>query len=482
MAHRPASKTHFPNMKKFLATLPFFLILLLVNCKDDDAAEPNEPVPGLPAGTSKIEASPQRNGDAAAGYEYLVTGNYVSSGVPFGIYQNVFGTNSPDDLGRTGDNAGIDFNYTVVAHANGTKVVAPNCLTCHAEKLNGELIVGLGNNTADYTTNSGEAFAFLDPFVKLTYGENSDEWDAYFPASRSAQAIGPFIITETVGPNPADKIFAALSAHRDPTDLTWLDEPSQPIPTEVVPTDVPAWWLMKKKNALYYNALGVGDFGRLSSASDLLTMLDSAEARRVDAHFDDVMAYLHSIEAPAYPYPIDQTLADEGELLFSEKCAQCHGTYGAEENFPNLLVELATIRTDPALANLYPAQPQYHEWYNGSWFAEGENSAELRPTGGYIAPPLDGIWATAPYLHNGSVPTLEEVLNSQGRPDFWRRSFDNSDFDQEKIGWNYERLDSKADKNTYDTSLPGYGNGGHTFGDAFTEAERMAVVEFLKTI
>ncbi len=464
-------------MKNLLLLLP--ALLCFIRCDHEKLPETSQPA--YPAGTTPVEATSQRPGNAAAGYEYLITGNYVSAGIPLDIFKMTQG-NSSDDLDRTGDNDGIPFNFTAITAANGAKVVAPNCLNCHAERLNGNLIVGLGNNTSDYTTDQGQAFNLLDPFVKLTYGQNSPEWEAYYPASRSAKAIGPYILTKTQGVNPADKIFAALSAHRNADDLTWTDEPHQPIPTEVVPTDVPAWWLMKKKHALYYNALGVGDFGRLSTASGLLTMKDSTEAREIDSHFASVMAYLRSIEAPAYPYPIDQELAAAGQALFEIECSKCHGNYGNSETYPNLLVNLTTIGTDPALADVYANYPQYQDWYNASWFANDPAKAQLLPTRGYIAPPLDGIWATAPYLHNGSVPTLDDLLNSPQRPRYWRRSFNNSDFDPEKVGWKYETLDSKADKKTYDTTLPGYGNGGHTFGDILTTEERKAVIEYLKTL
>jgi hypothetical protein len=56
-------------------------------------------------------------------------------------------------------------------------------------------------------------------------------------------------------------------------------------------------------------------------------------------------------------------------------------------------------------------------------------------TGGYIAPPLDGIWATAPYLHNGSVPDLATLLKSSSRPTYWLRSFDDGDYDLTNVGW-----------------------------------------------
>src|SRR5262249_34669144 len=111
---------------------------------------------------------------------------------------------------------------------------------------------------------------------------------------------------------------------------------------------------------------------------------------------------------------------------------------------------------------------------------------------GYQAPPLDGIWATAPYLHNGSVPTVYHLLNSKTRPRIFTRSYrtGKEEYDPEKLGWKIKVLDAVANpklpdferRKIYDTTLPGRGNGGHTFGDDLTEAERMAVIEYLKTL
>jgi hypothetical protein len=109
---------------------------------------------------------------------------------------------------------------------------------------------------------------------------------------------------------------------------------------------------------------------------------------------------------------------------------------------------------------------------------------------GYIAPPLDGVWATAPYLHNGSVPTLEALLNSTKRPQYWIRTFDSSDYNDKTLGWNYTALeygkdgatDSEQRKRLYDTTLPGYSKNGHTFGDHLTDAERRQLLEYLKTL
>lgn len=434
-------------------------------------------------GTVFLEPSAQRTGDPAAGYDYLIHGDYVSSGIPLAIYRRG-SKDSPYDLGRSGDNKGIPYQFNVVSNADGAKLVVPTCLTCHAEFIDGRLVVGLGNNTGDHTRNDAGRFQVAAMAISMQYGKKSPEWAGFEPVNEARKAIGDFIMTEVRGVNPADKVFAALAAHRAGDDLHWLDEPQFQVPKEVVPTDVPAWWLMKKKNALYYNGLGRGDFARLSAASGMLTMRDSAEARRIDARFPDVMAWIRSIEPPKYPYPIDRELAAAGKKVFEKTCYKCHGTYGDSVSYPNLLVNLEKIGTDPLLSMTYQKYPEYHTWYNNSWYGQGPNKGQLLPNDGYVAPPLDGIWATAPYLHNASVPTLEDLLNSTQRPVRWKRVFSNTEanYDKAKVGWKYTAEDSKGDSETYDATLPGYGNGGHRFGDKLTPEERKAVVEYLKTL
>jgi mono/diheme cytochrome c family protein len=456
-------------------------ILILENCKRDNAVKPTNE---LPSGATKVDATAQRTGDATEGYKYLTTGDYISSGVPLEVYKLAYGSNNPDDLGRTGDNKGVGYQFNVITAFNGVKVVATTCLSCHADKLNGQIIVGLGSSTADNTEDINQRLNVVDNLVVARYGgKNSNEWKAYEPFSRGFHAVAPYIRTQTRGTNPATKIFAALSAHRDKNDLKWITNPQFTIPTDVYPSDVPAWWLMKKKNALYLNALGKGDHASLMMSASLVTLTDTADARKIDQKFPDVVAYLKSIKAPKYPTAIDQTLAQKGKPLFLENCSKCHGTYDGDGTYPNLLLDAATVGTDDALANAFKIYPFYHTWYNDSWFAKKSPKSQLTPTNGYIAPPLDGIWATAPYLHNGSVPTLEDLLNSTQRPKYWSRTFDNTaDYDNIKIGWKYTVETSKTNINTYDTSILGYGNKGHYYGDKFTADERKSVIEYLKSL
>jgi hypothetical protein len=106
---------------------------------------------------------------------------------------------------------------------------------------------------------------------------------------------------------------------------------------------------------------------------------------------------------------------------------------------------------------------------------------------------LDGIWATAPYFHNGSAPTVYHVLNSKARPRVFTRSYrtDLDAYDAKKLGWKFEELAQAPDpggmspiefRKVYDTTKLGRGNGGHTFGDKLTDPERFAVIEYLKTL
>src|ERR1700688_994724 len=421
-----------------------------------------------------IPASKQRTGDAKAGFIYLTTGDYLRSGIPLSYFKIGFGKNTINYLNRDGNNKDIPYDYTVVNAPNGEPVVAPNCMQCHAQVFDGKLIIGLGNSTIDFT--HGEK---LDPknaaaAEKLLKNIDLKKYEASEPFLRVVNEIGGQLHTKVRGVNTADRLAALLASHRDPKTFRWSDQPTLEISDEVIPTDVPAWWMLKKKNAMFYNGFGRGDFGRFLMASNLLTVNDTSESREVDAHFNDVLAYINSIQPPAYPNPVNKTLVKQGGILFIQYCSKCHGNYGSGGKYPNLLIPESEVMTDSLLYKSNYQSYQFVEWFNNSWFATGDHPAKLEPFNGYIAPPLDGIWITAPYFHNGSVPTLEAVLNSKLRPRYWSRDFDNPQYDYEKLGWKYAAHDSPGGTTIYNTDLPGYGNYGHYFGDNLTDKEKKA--------
>jgi hypothetical protein len=352
-----------------------------------------------------------------------------------------------------------------------SKGITTDCMICHAGSIAGQSYVGLGNASIDI--------------------------QALFEDLARADGRSPrlaFTFCNVRGTSEAGAIAAYLLGLREP-DLTMRTTRLDLGLRDDLCEDVPAWWLLRKKKTMYYT--GGGDARSVRSLMQFmlspLTLPSTFD--REEPAFRDIQAYLLSLRPPKYPFPIDRTLAGTGEKVFTQTCARCHGTYGENWTYPNKIVPLAEIGTDPNRYEGLSAALGAH--YNRSWFTR-ENRGWLaddykaRVTVGYQAPPLDGIWATAPYFHNGSVPTVYEVLNSKSRPRRFARSYrtEVEAYDPHKLGWKIQVLDRPPDaglpayerRKIYDTTLPGRNNGGHTFGDELTGAERMAVIEYLKTL
>ena len=101
------------------------------------------------------------------------------------------------------------------------------------------------------------------------------------------------------------------------------------------------------------------------------------------------------------------------------------------------------------------------------------------PYGPYAARPLYGIWAAAPYLHNGSVPTLYHMLlPPEHRPKTF--ALGAREYDPVRLGFVVATACTQEDC-VVDTTRKGDGNGGHLFGTDLAESDRMALLEYLKT-
>jgi mono/diheme cytochrome c family protein len=429
-----------------------------------------------------IPPSKQRTGDPKKGLDYLITGDYVRSGIPYKAFLFGAGNSKINYLKREGLNKNLPYQYTAIKAFNGEVLVAPNCLQCHAQVFNGQLVMGLGNSMIDFTKGKKVNTANIELLELMLKLNSGSQYEAAAPFIKVTKAVAPYLHTNSPGVNPADRLASILAAHRDPETFQWKDKTQLTIPDNVIPTDTPPWWLLKKKNGMFYNGFGRGDFGRFLMASNLLTVSDTSESRMVDEHMPDLLAYIYTLEPPKYPGKIDEPLAQKGKVLFEQHCSSCHGTYGDKEFYPNLLIPESMIQTDSFLYKSNYSNPQFINWFNNSWFTKGDHPAHLQPFEGYIAPPLDGIWLTAPYLHNGSVPTLEALLNSKLRPKYWSRNFNQQEYDYENVGWKFTIEDKPNKRDTYNTTLPGYGNYGHYFGDVLTDEERKEIIEYLKKI
>jgi mono/diheme cytochrome c family protein len=417
-------------------------------------------------GLTTIPQEAQRtNGDPKKGYDYLVNGGYISVGIPWsGFHSAMTPLQDYDALpGRTGKNAEVGYAYNVTTNQRGEEIAALNCLLCHATHLNGELVVGLGRPQRSYATPSGTAPA--DPYlIGMGLRTPSDllEYQLFGTRFNAAQEAGPLIL------------FGAQAAHRDPRTLAWSSTTRFDARTGLQGfVDVPPWWRTKKKNALYYSGMGRGDqvFHMMNMTIFSADSVD--EAKQIETMFVDVAAFLRSIEPPKFPGKIDTARASKGKTIFEANCASCHGTYGEGGSYPNVIVPVESVGTDPGLAVDSWVSDGAREWWNASWYGQ---ASRYEKTSGYMAPPLDGIWATAPFFHNGSVPTLEGVVDSSKRPATWSTAFGDADYDLDAVGWALGQGD------VYDTTQPGLANTGHTYGDSLDDASRTALIEYLKTL
>ncbi len=437
--------------------------------------------------TGPVPAAPQRDGARDAGRHALLNAPYVSCGIPYGAYLRLNPQTEPDALvtGREGRNAELPFALTSHVNEDGVEIVSNNCLTCHADRINGELILGLGNAFGDFTQDPSRLVLQAGNYV-----QGKAETKAWQHWADRIDSIAPYVQTKTVGVNPAPNLTWALMAHLDPETLAWSQIPLiDPPPVDPLPISVPPWWGMSKKNAMFYTTVGRGDHARFMLLASMLCIDGTKEVAEIDSYAADIRAYIVSLEAPEFPFAIDTGLAAEGEGIFVRECSACHGSYGEEETFPNRVYPVDEVGTDAAYASdaTDGSRDRFFDWVARSPYGDIHSTA---PAPGYIAPPLDGVWATAPYLHNGSVPSMAALLFSDLRPKYWRHQTDPRRYDPDILGWEHEALnlgqgaekDPEARRQIYDTTLRGYGNAGHTYSDALNDQARAALLEYLKTL
>ena len=180
------------------------------------------------------------------------------------------------------------------------------------------------------------------------------------------------------------------------------------------------------------------------------------------------------IRAPRYPFAIDVAAAKRGAAHFEARCASCHA--GPESDLR--LHDPAETGTEPTRARAFS---QAQAGYFNKFFAELETpgyeppkEAPIRSTGKYFAATLAGVWARSPYLHNGSVRTMRELLTPPAaRASTFHRG--SRTFDPAAMGC--------TDEGPYvlDTTATGNSNAGHDYGSDLSEDQKRDLIEFLTT-
>jgi hypothetical protein len=188
--------------------------------------------------------------------------------------------------------------------------------------------------------------------------------------------------------------------------------------------------------------------------------------------------YILHAQPPAFPFPVDQQLAAKGKVVFDQQCAVCHAIGGARtgkiEPIENPMLDTDRHRIDMWTQNSATAYDDYtkgHSW-QFSHFAK---------QGGYVNVTLEGLWLRAPYLHNGSVPTIADLLKDPAeRPKIFYRGY--NVLDPENLGFVSTGDDAVRIGFCVDTQVAGNSNQGHLWGTKLSPDQKRSLVEYLKTM
>ncbi len=363
-----------------------------------------------------------------------------------------------------------DFSQPALGYvATGTGGWVMNCLACHAGKVDGKVIPGLPNSHFAMQTLVEDVTQIkLRQKKKLTH---LDLGATQIPLSRSNGTTNSVIFGVLLG--ALRKPDMSVDLKITPPAMTHHD------------MDPPPYWNVGKKTSLYADGFAPNTHRPLMQF--ILIPRNGPEILAGwEDEFQQIEAWIKSTRPPKYPWPVDSPLADRGKATFHQHCSRCHGTYGPAGAYVQKTIALETVGTDPV--RLQALTPEHRRWMKAGWLSRyGQDHVEVQPAG-YVAPPLDGIWASAPYFHNGSVPTLWHVLHPGQRPKLWKRTEDG--YDRQRLGLEIEEFNTlprsvkhAAHRRRYfDTSIPGKSQAGHLFPDELTEDEKLAVLEYLKTL
>jgi hypothetical protein len=248
-------------------------------------------------------------------------------------------------------------------------------------------------------------------------------------------------------------------------------------------SDFPSLWNQKPREGMHLHWDGDNDSVDERNLSAAL----GAGVTPVTVDHDSlkrVRDWIWTLPPPKYPYAVDQALAARGAPIYQQHCAECHADHRFRDGVKvgsrvGLVEAIETIGTDRHRFDSYTfifASNQVG-LYPGSEY----QFSHFRKTIGYANHPLDGIWLRGPYLHNGSVPTLRDLLDPpERRPNAFYRGYDV--FDQRKVGFVSDVKEAGGQVFTpYDTLVAGNSNSGHVYGTALSDEEKWAIVEYLKT-
>jgi cytochrome c553 len=262
----------------------------------------------------------------------------------------------------------------------------------------------------------------------------------------------------------------------------------QPMDATIGNSDMVPVWALARRNGQAYHWDGLNSSLREVVLSSALG--DGATKQWVDrdmAHWDDqnprtrsslrrIQDFMMTAPVPPYPFAIDKALAAQGATVFAATCASCHGSGGARTG---TIIPQSEVGTDPHRKDMWTTSAA--SAYNAFGAGRSWKFSNFRHTEGYVAMPHAGLWLTGPFLHNGSVPSLADLLEPvAARPKQFWRGYDV--YDPVRVGFVTSGPEAQREGTFLDTSRPGNSNEGHTYGTELPAASKRALLEYLKTL
>ena len=468
---------------------------------------------GIWAWSALFREEPQRLADDSIEeyFKYGSIGTEEEAGIPYWIWL-VLPKMFPEYLPAPGGYAALGFPWEqgqpmpigFTRRTLGYERVGLNCAVCHTASFRTEeeptrrhVVLGGPGNTQDILAYQRFLFACAS--------------DPRFNAGNVMNAIGQ--ITTLPAGEALLYRYALIPGTRkalleQKRAFGWTDsrpawgrgriDPFNPVKVSLLGVDVgktlgnsdmqPIWNLRPRTaegKAFHWDGLNtsVREVVLSSALGDGATheTLPTAELERLEEFLLDLPA---PKLADFYPDAVDEGLAASGAPIFAEHCGDCHAPDGERTGTalplddPIWRDELGDHRTDPHRAEMWT--PEAAESYNTQTYG-GADFQHFRSTGGYVSVPLDGLWLRAPYLHNGSVPYLGELLEPPAeRTPRFQRGYDL--YDPERVGFVSEGEEARRTGTPYSVSTPGNSNQGHLWGTDLSAGEKRALLEYLKTL
>jgi mono/diheme cytochrome c family protein len=445
---------------------------------------------------------PQGEQDIVAHFKYGILGTEETVGVPYWIFRVlpiVFADKLPNRPGDGWEKLGFiqetpdrgPIGTTRASGSFGVELAGLNCATCHVGTVREtpssprQIVLGMPANQMDLQGYSRfltavaqdprfTASNLIDAIEKINPDFGFMQSLAYrFVAVRrtrtgildQAQRTAWFDARPSQGPGRVDTFnpYKALFGF----DMTKDDT--------VGTADLPSLWNQRPRRNLWLHWDGNNNLVEERNKSAAIGAGATPESLDVAA-LGRIEEWIMDLKPPAYPPArIDQTRAARGAAVYAGACASCHDI-GAPQI--GQVTPIAEIGTDPERLRSFSAELATRMNTLGEGYPW--KFSHFRKTEGYANMPLDGLWLRAPYLHNGSVPTLRALLFPETRPAEFYRAYDV--YDWADVGFVSSGPDAQREGVRFDTREKGNANTGHTYGQELPVDQREDLLEYLKTL